>query len=76
MENTISKALYSALESKYNSEINQSYATLLIYFKNPVGIGEHPQHLEEMDKLIENIVSNRDKLDCLKNKFASFNNLI
>ena len=63
MENTISKALYSALESKYNSEINQSYATLLIYFKNPVGIGEHPQHLQEIDKLLGKIGHAKEKLE-------------
>ena len=70
MDQSISNALYLALESKYQSEINSSKATLLIYFNNSVGIGEHPQHLEEMDKLVENITSNNDKLETLRNQFG------
>ena len=57
--------LLSALKSKYKSEIECSNATLQIYLTNPVGIGEHPQHLEEMDKLVDNIATNLDKLEAL-----------
>ena len=32
---------------------------------NPVGIGEHPQHLEEMDKFVEKMTNAKDKLDML-----------
>ncbi len=58
--------LLSALESKYKSEIECSNATLQIYITNPVGIGEHPQHLEEMDKLVDNIATNLDKLEAIR----------
>jgi len=71
MNTTLSKALYLALRSKYQSEINSSKATLLIYFNNSVGIGEHPQHLEEMDKLVENITSHNDKLQTLEKEFGN-----
>ena len=39
-----------ALVKKYEAEIAESKATLTIYLTNSVGIGEHPQHIEEMDK--------------------------
>ena len=61
----IGKNLLSALKLKYTSEIQCAQATLQIYITNPVGIGEHPQHLEEMDKLIDTITTNQDKLDTL-----------
>lgn len=70
MSNT-SELLYTALKSKYQYEINQSKATISIYFNNCVGIGEHPQHLEEMDKLISNIADNEDKLECLEKHFGN-----
>ena len=54
-----------ALASKYNGEIKCANATLQVYLTNPVGIGEHPQHLDEMDKLIDTIATNLDKLDVL-----------
>ena len=44
----------------------ESEATLLIYFNNPVGIGEHPQHLEEMDKFVEKMTNAKDKLEMLE----------
>jgi hypothetical protein len=31
-----------------------------------VGIGEHPQHLEEVDKLMAKIAEAKDKLESLK----------
>ena len=42
--------LYTALLARYDGEIKQAVATQSIYFENTVGIGEHPQHQEEMDK--------------------------
>ena len=65
----IPQSLYEALRSKYESNINQAKATLLIYFSNPVGIGEHPQHLDEMDNLIGIISDNEDKLKALTDHF-------
>ena len=70
----ISNCLYNALKSKYNSEIQEAKATLLIYFSNPVAIGEHPQHLEEMDKLISKMTDNEDKLECLEKNFSKLFN--
>lgn len=58
--------LYEALKSKYQSEINEAEATLIIYFTNPVGIGEHPQHLEEMDKFVEKLANAKEKLETIK----------
>jgi hypothetical protein len=61
----IAESMYKALVKKYEAEIAEAEATLLIYFNNPVGIGEHPQHLEEMDKMIEKYANAKDKLESL-----------
>jgi hypothetical protein len=60
------KLLYRALEAKYEAQIAEAEATLAIYFQNSVGIGEHPQHLEEMDKFVAQIAEAKDKLETLK----------
>lgn len=60
------KLLYEALESKYLAQIAEAKATLAIYFTSSVGIGEHPQHLEEMDKFISQLSDAEDKLNCLR----------
>ena len=59
--------LIDALVKKYKAEIAEHKATLKIYLTNPVGIGEHPQHIEEMDKLIAKIADAEDKLETIKN---------
>ena len=60
------RALLQALEDKYHAEISNADATIQIYLNNSVGIGEHPQHLEEIDKLIEKIANAQEKLEVLK----------
>ena len=62
----LKKAILKALEDKYNAQISEADATLKIYFNNSVGIGEHPQHIEECDKLIEKIANAEEKLIILK----------
>ena len=44
--------MIAALRARYEADIAEADATINIYLTNPVGIGEHPQHLEEVDKLI------------------------
>ena len=43
-------------------EIAECTATLMVYASNSTGIGEHPQHLEEMDKLVNRLTTARDNL--------------
>ena len=60
------KAILEALEKKYEAQIAEADATIRIYLENSVGIGEHPQHIEECDKLIGKIAEAEDKLQILK----------
>jgi hypothetical protein len=64
--NKISQKMYEALTLKYRSEMAEAEATLLVYFNNPVGIGEHPQHLEEMDKSVDKMANAKGKLEMLE----------
>ena len=68
--NKISEKMYEALILKYRSEMAEAEATLLVYFNNPVGIGEHPQHLEEMDKMVEKMTTAKDKLDMIETVYS------
>ena len=63
---SIQQKMYYALIKKYEAEIAEAEATLTIYFTTPVAIGEHPQHLEEMDKFVEKLANAQDKLETLK----------
>ena len=61
--------LVQALKSKYEADYKMHKANLDIYLNNPVGIGEHPQHFEEMDKLVESMTAARDKLEVLNKEY-------
>lgn len=67
----IRKYMYDSLIKKYESEIAEATATLMVYMENPVGIGEHPQHLEEMDKFVDKLASANDKLENLKTFYST-----
>ena len=60
------RAILDALEARYEAQIAEADATIGIYLSNSVGIGEHPQHIDEVDKLIQKIADAKEKIDVLK----------
>ena len=60
------KAIITALESRYEAQIAEADATIKIYLENSVGIGEHPQHIDEVDKQLEKIATAQEKLGVLE----------
>ena len=62
--------MLDALRSKYNADYKQAKLTLDIYLKNAVGIGEHPQHFEEMDKLVDAMATAKDNLSVLNDEYG------
>ena len=59
------RAILDALRARYEAEIAEADATANIYLENSVGIGEHPQHIEEDDKQIDRIANAKEKLEVL-----------
>ena len=59
------RAILDALRARYEAEIAEADATANIYLDNSVGIGEHPQHIEEVNKQIDKIAQAKEKLDVL-----------
>ena len=62
----LDKSMIAALRAKYEADIAAADTTANIYLKHPVGIGEHPQHLDELDKLVGKIAEAKDKLEVLE----------
>ena len=67
----ISNELYKSLILRYETQIQEYKSTLMIYFENAVGIGDHANHLEEMDDLVSKMSSANDKLKFLKYIFEN-----
>jgi hypothetical protein len=60
-------AILKALEDKYQAQISEADATIKIYLDHSVGIGEHPQHIDEIDKQLQKIADASEKLKELQN---------
>jgi len=60
--------LHRALVARYEAQRDEALATLEVYYTNPAGIGEHPQVVDEMSKMVEKIGNAEDCLNVL-NKY-------
>jgi 3-phosphoglycerate kinase len=65
----IREAMIKALRKKYEAVIEEAKATAEVYLHRPVGIGEHPQFIEELDKLMSKIAEAEDKLTVVNRRF-------
>ena len=58
--------MYKALRTQCKAEKAEAEFTLNNYMMNSVGIGEHPQQVEEAMSALDKIASANDKLENLK----------
>jgi hypothetical protein len=58
--------MLEALKKRYEADIAEAKVTINIYLTNSVGIGEHPQHLDEIDKQLSKIAEAKDKLKAME----------
>jgi hypothetical protein len=65
----IKDRLVKAIRKKYEADMETALATIDIYLANSVGIGEHPQHIQEIDKLLSQYCSAKEKLESLVKHF-------
>lgn len=61
----MNKLLFEALVARYVADQLDALAILSVYSSNSVGIGEHPQITEEMDKLVQRYVDAGDKIEAI-----------
>ena len=61
------EVIVDALEKKYEAQMAQAEANVKVYMENPVGVGEHPDIVDEVEKLLKQIKDAKEMLDELKN---------
>ena len=54
--------LIATLKSYYVGNINKHLSNVEVYMRNPIGVGEHSDIVETIDKEMDKIASNDDKL--------------
>ena len=63
--------MLDALYAKYQADKADAVARLDIYLNNSVGIGEHPQHTEEMDAIVAQYADAEDQRQSLNAMIAN-----
>ncbi len=69
MSKDLEHPFIDALIKKYKADIADGIATALVYLKNPVGIGEHPQFISELDKAIIKVSNAEENLKTISKHF-------
>tara|TARA_B100001996_G_scaffold353090_1_gene314218 strand:+ start:527 stop:772 length:246 start_codon:yes stop_codon:yes gene_type:complete len=62
--------IVKALKQKLEGEISAHKVNVEIMLENTVGVGEHPNIIETVEKELEIIAGNEDKLSVLKKYFT------
>ena len=57
--------LLQALVSHYNAKLQRAEANMVNLFKNPVGVGGHPDLIGDLTNLVDEVSSARGSLDVL-----------
>jgi hypothetical protein len=60
-----------ALKARYEAQKKEALATLEVYYGNSAGIGEHPQIVDEMDKLVRKVSEANDLIATLETLFIA-----
>ena len=58
--------IINALVKVYDANIEKANATIKIYLISSVGIGEHPNIIDEIDKQVDIVSTNEHKIDIIR----------
>jgi hypothetical protein len=66
----MNKHLYHALISYFEGNIDKHVANIKLHTESAVGVAEHSDHIETIEKELELLASYNDKLSVLKKYFG------
>ena len=66
---SIKKAMYDTALAEFEAQRDKAIATARIYLEHPVGIGEHPQVIDEFIKQIRIAAENEEAASMLVDTF-------
>ena len=65
----IKKAMYDTALAEFEAQRDKAIATARIYLEHPVGIGEHPQVIDEFIKQVKIAAENEEAASMLIDTF-------
>ena len=61
----MTEALVQALQMKYRAQMEEARVNIVVYMKNPVAIGEHPEIIEAIDTQVAKFAEAQERLTAL-----------
>jgi len=65
------KQLYQAVKARFKANKLEALANMENLFEQPVGVAEHPNIVETLSSLAEDLANAQDVLNCLENYFEN-----
>tara|TARA_R100000734_G_scaffold16956_1_gene13128 strand:+ start:145 stop:342 length:198 start_codon:yes stop_codon:yes gene_type:complete len=62
--------LLKALVKKLEGEVEMAKANIMVYQRNPAGIGEHPDIVEAIETQVDKIAQSEEKIETIKKHFS------
>jgi len=69
MKQTLREQMINATRQHAEAHIEKHRMNIEIYLTNPVGVGEHSEVMEEIEKQLDEMARYQDHIDILKNYF-------
>ena len=70
MEIKMRKQMIEALKAHAQAHIDKHKMNVEVYLNNPVGVGEHPQIMDSIEKELDEIATYMDQLEVLNKHFT------
>lgn len=64
--NTLQEKIRESLLLKYKMEMAEAEVIIDLYYNHPIGVGEHPKIVEEIDNAITKLGEAKDKIKILQ----------
>jgi len=69
IDEAITIQMLAALRSRLEGEKKAAMAEMMIYLRNPTGVGEHSNLIDDLDKMLSKLANANDKLEALTKHF-------
>jgi hypothetical protein len=71
MSNNVAEHILRATISRLQAEKDEALAILNLYLGNPVGVGDHPNIVDEVHTAVRKVADADEALGCVQRYFAA-----
>ena len=69
VDDLVTAQLIQACRARYEAERNAAIAETLVYLRNPVGVGDHPNLIDQITELVDKAAAADERLQIMTRFF-------